>query len=207
MARWLSIDGKFYHGWSIAGDLVLINLLTLLFSIPLVTAGAAFTATQRVCQEIVREEESYPVRTWLKTFRANFSQATLIWVPALFLLIGFYLEERFLQGLTSTTTQTLLTALVVIGVVIILSFLSWYFSLIARFNNKTEAHVINALRLAIGKLPVTIANVVFITFPLLVAIYMPAALNPIGIYLFFIGFSFAAYLQALLQLKTLNALS
>ncbi|MDY5585679.1 MAG: YesL family protein [Arcanobacterium sp.] len=207
MARWLSIDSKFYHGWSIAGDLVLINLLTLLFSIPLITAGAAFTATQRVCQEIVREEESYPVRTWFKTFRENFSQATIIWLPALLLLFGFYLEERFLQGLTSATTQTVLTALVIFGIVIIVSFLSWYFSLLARFENKTEAHVINALRLALGKLPITIASTTFIMLPLTAAIYLPSALNPIGIYFFFIGFSFAAYLQALLQLKTLNALS
>lgn len=207
MARWLSVDGKFYHGWSTAGDLVLINLLTLVFCIPLVTAGAAFTATQRVCQEIVREEDSYVIRTWFKTFRENFKQATFVWIPALFFFIGFYFEERLLQGLTSRITQSVLTALIISGILIIIGFFSWYFSLLARFENKTEAHIVNALRLSIGKLPITIAGIAFVTAPIALAFYIPNALNPIGIYLFFIGFSFAAYMQALLQLNTLNKLS
>ena len=67
-------------------DLMWLNILTLICCIPIITAGAAFTSMHYVALKIVRNEESYITRSFFKSFKTNFRQATLIWL--LILLIA-----------------------------------------------------------------------------------------------------------------------
>lgn len=88
MPKLLSPDSRFYDSWNNAANLVLINLFTLLCTIPVITAGAAFTATARITSEMVREADTYVIRTWFKSFRENFKLATFAWIPSALLLLG-----------------------------------------------------------------------------------------------------------------------
>ena len=62
-------------------DLMWLNILTLICCIPVITAGAALTSMHYVALKIVRNEESYITRSFFKSFKTNFRQATLIWLP------------------------------------------------------------------------------------------------------------------------------
>ena len=64
-------------------DLMWLNILTLICCIPIITAGAAFTSMHYVALKIVRNEESYITRSFFKSFKTNFRQATLIWLMIL----------------------------------------------------------------------------------------------------------------------------
>ena len=55
-------------------DLVILNVITILYSIPVVTAGGALTAMNYVLLHLHREEESYVIKMFRKSFRANFKQ-------------------------------------------------------------------------------------------------------------------------------------
>ena len=68
-------------------DLMILNFLTLVCSIPVITAGAALTALHYSCLKMVRDEDSYLIKAYFKSFRENFRQATIIWV-LLLLAVG-----------------------------------------------------------------------------------------------------------------------
>ena len=69
--------------WNFMGkvaDLVILNLLALICSIPIVTIGASWTAMYYVTIKIVRKEEGYIIRDFFRSFKENFKQATIIWL-------------------------------------------------------------------------------------------------------------------------------
>ena len=67
-------------------DYIIINLLTLLFSIPIITIGAAHTAKFYTSMKIARGEEPSAVKSYFKSFKDNFIQVTGAWL--ILLLIG-----------------------------------------------------------------------------------------------------------------------
>lgn len=64
-------------------DYVILNLLCVLFSLPIVTAGAAMSAKFYVSMKMIRGEEPQVCKAFLKSFRENFKQATGIWIVVL----------------------------------------------------------------------------------------------------------------------------
>ena len=73
------------------GDLIILNVLWLITSIPIVTIGASTTALYYVTLKLVRDEDGYTIRSFFKSFKENFKQSTIIWLImlAVGLLIGF----------------------------------------------------------------------------------------------------------------------
>ena len=78
-----SPDSEFMLAVGKIADYVILNLLCVLFSIPIVTAGAAMTAKFYVAMKMTRGEEPQVLQAFLKSFRENLKQATGIWVIVL----------------------------------------------------------------------------------------------------------------------------
>ena len=68
-------------------DFIILNILTLILSIPIVTFGAAYTAKYYVSMKIVRGEEGTLFKSYFKSFKENFKQSTIVWLIQLALLI------------------------------------------------------------------------------------------------------------------------
>ena len=64
-------------------DLVVLNLITLVMCVPIVTAGASLTAMHYVLWHSVRQEGDSVWKMYWRSFRQNFRQATLIWLGVL----------------------------------------------------------------------------------------------------------------------------
>ena len=75
-----SPDSKFMTVMSRVGDLVILNLLVLLTSIPIFTIGASVTALYTVCFRFGTDREQPVFRSYFRAFRDNFKQATQIWL-------------------------------------------------------------------------------------------------------------------------------
>lgn len=80
-------DSEFMQALGRITDYVILNLLCLVFSLPIITAGAALTAKYYVSMKIVRGEEPAVWSAYLKSFRGNFKQATGIWLAALAVIL------------------------------------------------------------------------------------------------------------------------
>ena len=64
-------------------DVMLLNLLTIIMCIPIITAGAAFTAKDYMCYKILKNEEAGITKGFFHSFKQNFKQATLLWICAM----------------------------------------------------------------------------------------------------------------------------
>ena len=80
-------DSEFMQALGRVADFVILNVLCVLFSLPVVTAGAAMTAKYYVSMKIIRGEEPVVFQAFWRSFRDNFKQATMIWLPALVILL------------------------------------------------------------------------------------------------------------------------
>ena len=179
MGRIFDMDSPVMRFLGRLADLMILNLVTLLCCLPVVTIGASLTAMHYVLLKMVRNEESYIVRSFFKSFKENFKQATVIWL--LMLLTGFILGFDlyfFLRVLTSNSVfSTVFTAAIGALSMIWLCIFSYVFPLQCRFYNPVKRTLFNAFFMSIrhffhtlGMLVLDVLVVVFFIFSIY---YMP----------------------------------
>lgn len=207
MAGLLSPGTPFYRAWSSAADLVLVNVVTLVACAPLVTAGAALTACARVTAEMVRDEEGYVLRTWWRSFRGNLVQSLAWWLPVL-LLAGTGAAAYVLaaSGAAGAGTSGAVSGLVLAGSALVAGVLVWLVPLVALFENTVAGHVANAVRLAIGRLELTVVALAVLAAPLVLVVVLPGSRAAVGWFEVLLGAAFAGYLIALLQRGVMGGL-
>ena len=86
----LKPDSPVMNMLSTITNLVIVNLLFVICSIPVITFGAAFSAKYYVSMKIIRGEGTGVFIPFFKAFKRNFKQATATWIVmlvAIFLII------------------------------------------------------------------------------------------------------------------------
>lgn len=90
-----SVDGKLARILNRIGDLMLLNILTLITCIPIITIGASISSMFHITLLMVKNEEGKIIPSYFKTFKENLKQSTLIWILggglSLFLLFDIWL--------------------------------------------------------------------------------------------------------------------
>lgn len=115
-----SPDSEVMEFLSKVTDFIILNLLTLLCSIPIITIGAAHTAKFYTSMKIVRGEEPSVTKSYFKSFRENFSQVTIAWL--IILLVGLVLAFDWYNVLYGRAASMPIILKAVLGV---LSFVVW----------------------------------------------------------------------------------
>ena len=75
-----SAEGRLAGVLNRLGDLIVLNMLTLVSVIPVVTAGAAVTSMFEITLKMVKNEEGPVAASYFRAFRGNFRKSTLIWL-------------------------------------------------------------------------------------------------------------------------------
>lgn len=188
-----NLDNPFMQMLSKFADMMIINILTILCSLPVITIGAAFTANHKVMQNIVMEEETPLLRAYFRSFRTNFKQATIIW---LFLMVFITSVISSLILITAYFTGTFATILYVcIGIMclIVVSVCSYLFPLMARYNNTLREHLHNASLLVIMKFNKTLLLLVLSAAPLILFMISTQLFLSSLVIWFLVGFSVLIY--------------
>ena len=177
-------------------DLMWLNILTLICCIPIITAGAALTSMHYVALKIVRNEESYITRSFFKSFKTNFRQATLIWL--LLMLVAAILggDYYIITKSGMQFSQVLVVLIMAAGVLVICTSL-YVFPVLAKFDNTIMGTIRNGFIMSILQLPKTVVMFVMAFFPLIIYL-VSLRLIPI---IFLFGFSLPAYASAMLYNK------
>ena len=89
-----NMDGPVFRFLNKMADLCILNLIFLLCCLPIITIGASVTALYSVTLKMSRDQEGYIARSFFKAFKANFKQATSIWIPSLLLLFIMLADIR-----------------------------------------------------------------------------------------------------------------
>ena len=96
----LRYDSDFMVMLGRIADYVILNVLCVIFSIPLFTVGAAVTAKYYVAMKLARKEEPNVFKAFINSFRDNFKQATLLWLLSVFLSAFLAIESiKFFRNL------------------------------------------------------------------------------------------------------------
>lgn len=144
MWNFLRPDSKFIFYANKFCDLIALNLVTLIFCLPIITIGASIVAMHDVLLKIYRDELHTGVcRRFFSAFRSNFRQATLLCL--LYLSIGVLIGLDLLlfhKGLFSLPV-ILKYLLFGLGALCILS-ANWAFILQSRYDNQIKTTIRNS---------------------------------------------------------------
>ncbi len=175
-------------------DLAVLNIFTVLYSIPLVTAGGAMAAMNHVLLHLVRKDETYVIRMFKDSFRENFRQS----IPEglLVILIGIItaVDMWALHG-SESRLMTLMMIIITIVAVFIFVTAVYMFALQSRYENTVKGTIVNAVRLSLGNLPRTAGMALAWIAWVLVLVYLHKA-APLAFLLY--GFTLPGYLCAML---------
>ena len=182
MGQLFDVDGPVMSGLSKIADLVILNLLYIFLCVPVFTIGAATTALYYVTLKMVRNEECYTIKSFFKSFKQNFRQATIIWLIFLVAIVAILMDFRILgsglglaTGLSVSVTKTLILMLFVACVV--LSFiLSYVFPVLSKFDNTVKNTIKNSFLMSIKHLPFTIAIIAINIVPFAIFYFVPSAI-------------------------------
>ena len=210
MALFPGPDSPTYRVWSAAADVVILNVLTLAGCLPVVTAGASLTACARVAGEMAADDDPAVVSAWWRSFRLNLRQSLAWWLPVLVLLVLSAWEYLLLSdsslGERNGGMSGALSGLVLTGGVLLAAIIIWLLPLAAFFDAPVGRHLSNALRLAVGRLGVTVLALVIVAAPAIVFWGLVASRAAVAWFMVLVGPAFQTYLIALLQRSTMVAL-
>lgn len=193
MNQFLDSNNPFFRFMGKVADVFLLNLMWVVCSLPIITAGAATTAAMYEGMRLARGEEGYVISRFWKSFRLNFKQATKIHV--LFLAAGALLAFDMMVWMKSSGSLALAMIAITTVIIIVYAVLVLYtYAVLARFENTIIATMKNALLLAIANFPITLL-ILAILAVYLVMNYIMILFNFLTV---FIGLGFLAYLYGVL---------
>ena len=193
MGRIFDMNNKFFGFMSKVADLCILNIICVICCIPVITAGASITAMYYVTLKMVRNEEAYIVRSFFKSFKQNFKQATIINLIMLLIGVVLYIDlnvSKAMQGGAGQIFQVIFMAFVLIYFILFL----YVYPVLARFYNTIKNTIKNALFMAIRHLPYTVVMVLIAVCPLLLLLVKSYQIQSTLFVLFLLmGFALIAY--------------
>lgn len=196
-----SIDGKLFQFLDTVSNLIILNLLWLLCSIPIVTIGASTTALYSVTMKLVRKEDPYIVKSFFHSFRLNFKPAGMIW--GLMLVMGFFLYTDsyvFTHYLTGMMRYTLIP--VTICGFLFFATACYLFPMLSCFENSIRGLLSNSFRMAMGNIGYTLLLMLTTFFPVF-TLYLLSENIILALFLCaVIMFSLTAYIKSFFLYKT-----
>lgn len=180
--------GKFF-------DVLILNILWVVCSIPIVTMGASTTAVYYVTLKLVRDEEGSTIKSFFKSFKENFKQSTIIWLIMLAAgaIIGFDLYFFMMLQTENSMLRTVMLALFIGFAIVYLGISLFVFPLQSRFYNPVGKTLFNAFFMSVRHFFLTLGMLAIdIALPALAFLVLPL-LQPL---LMLFGFPLIAFINS-----------
>lgn len=179
-------------------DLIVLNLIYIVFCLPIVTIGAATTAVYYVCIISIRQGDGYVVKRFIKSFKENFKQATIIWVPLL-VIWGVILMDLLFWLKVGTIFAKIMFVLSLLIAFFLLLVGMYIFPVLAKLEGDIKTTMKNAAVFAVGYLPYT-AILLMITGIFGYANFVSVEVNILAL---FIGFAGVIYVKSFFIYKVM----
>lgn len=179
-------------------DVMILNLVFVVTSLPIVTIGASLTALNFTAMRLADGTCESVTRDYLRSWRLNLKQATVIWGLVIGMGVVLYLWFRVAEYLDVPGA----VRFAVYAVVYLVSFrfviaLVFLFPYLAKFEGTTREVLRNARKLSLRHLFASIAMLAVITLPVVITIFYPN-LTGYGVLWLVIGFGAIAFVNAFL---------
>ena len=162
-------------------DTVVLGIFWMLCSIPIFTVGASSAAFYYTYQRCVVQRLDHAWKTFFVSFKANFKQATQIWLIvlgiAVFTVVDCFLLSYMAKSMLVTVIQTIVITVMLSGTIWAL----YLFPYLSRFENTNKATMKNCALIVLANMPQSLLLFVlfvlsvfcFICFPL-VNMFIPS---------------------------------
>ena len=155
------------------GQLIALNLLWIVCSLPVITAGASTTALYYCTLKLHKDGDIRVFHDFFKSFKQNFKQSTLIWILMAAVAVFLYMEKESLVTMPGSMPQIFNYVILAVCIPLILITNAFYFAV---------KHIGYAIAVAvITILPMTMTLVDAKLFPVYLLIWL------------MVGFSLTAY--------------
>ena len=201
--NFFSMDNLFFRTVGKLVDLVWLNILTLVFSLPIFTIGASFSAMYSVLLKLVKNEEGGITSGFFTAFKSNFKNTTLTWIVALPILLVCGANLWLLrQGVMSElpTLEKMSGVGILLIILIVCTVLLYMLPLLARYDQSLKITFKNSLLLAVASLPSTVSMLIIGIFPIALM-----TLSDYFLWLWWLyGLTFPGYLNAMLLMRVFD---
>ena len=196
----ISNDSLFGRIMTRIGTVIAANILFVLFSMPVVTAGAAFAALHHTMFKMLRSKDAInPFKQFWKGFTGNFKQATIAWLTALVLIVIGWINVRICRqagGFIGSIRYGVYALGIILFIVLI-----YLFPTMAAFKNTIPNLMRNGMYFAFHKPWFIPVNLFFHIFPLYLTYSDPQMMPLYAFIWFFFGFGAIAMLTSRLLIK------
>ena len=178
-------------------NLVVLNLLYLVFCIPIVTIGPATAALHYVTLKYAANEEDRVWAPFIHSFSQNLKQGILVGLIAtavgVFLAFDLYWIYQMVNA--GQAFDKVVLVLVSLACIVYLMMTAYIYPLLARYDNSLKQMFRTAIILAIRHLPATLCMAVISAAPIILLMYTPTTFMVSLTFYFFIGFAAIAFLH------------
>ncbi len=147
-----NVDSRLMRLLARLTDIVLLNILFIVASLPIVTIGAAWTSLLTSWQHILRGHDNELVVGYFRLFKSNWKQATILWGITTFLMVIFVVDFILLQQ-AGTPMKYIGKGILLIFTALLLSVSSIWFAYIGRYQDKLKQVIKNSFIIMINQLP------------------------------------------------------
>lgn len=154
-------ENKFWMFMEKVMNLFFVGILWLIFSLPIVTIGAATTAVFQYTLRLTEDEEGYVWRTFSRSFVKNLIPATVLWigVMATAWVFWFYIKNLLLLPLPKPAMVAAYFFVLCLGFLWLITVL-WIFPILSFFKVGIKKAIKDAFVMAVGNLYVSITILV-----------------------------------------------
>lgn len=168
-------DGPISRLLAAVFDLVMINVLSLVCSLPLFTAGAALSSGFLAAHEVLIDGGKGAVKVFFRGFKENFRQTAVLTLGSLVVLAALFCDFLLLRLYFEGTLYTVMLVILAVIAFFFIAIISYALPLITRYDNKLREHLHNAVILSILYLPRTVLMVFLNTLPFTMFFFLPYA--------------------------------
>lgn len=197
-------DNKFFEALEKVTNIIILNFLCILFCIPIITIGASITSTYYVAMKIVRHEEEYIFKMFIKSFKENFKTSTMVWIITMIIILVLILDFRISNMISNSAISNVFKFILMVASIITAFNITYIFPIISKFKNSIKNTMINAIFMSIQNLPYTIIMVLLNSIPIISILFFRNYWGHIVFFYLVIGYAVISCINSLLLNNIFN---
>jgi len=197
--KFLSIEGKLYKSMIILWEVVKLNFMWVVFSLPIITIGASTVAAFSVTLKMVDGNEGNVVHQFVDSFKKNWKQGIILGIILMIGILGAYANFVIFNNTDGNPIMFLIFGIFIIFFGLV--HLTYAFPLLARYENTIIKTMMNSREISYKYFLRTLGLwftlallcVAFIWNP--VMLFIGLLIAPISMFLTISGFSKKSFKQ------------
>ncbi|MBQ8569175.1 MAG: YesL family protein [Oscillospiraceae bacterium] len=174
MAGFFSPDSKLYQAMSRLTDIVKLNLLWLLFSLPVVTVGISTIAAYTVTLKMSEEREGRIAHDFVRAFKENWKQGIVMSFISIISVWAIYLDFQLADAVEENGFIFLIVG--IITAYILIFSLAYAYPLLARYENTIILTLKNSFQIGMKYFVRTIVMLLIVAIELAVIFWNETSL-------------------------------